>query len=74
MARFHFLTIILIFCGLQTILAQKPHIRINQVGYLPGDYKTAVVFSNQPVNEAFELVRTNDSKTEKKNSLARGIV
>jgi hypothetical protein len=32
------------------------HIRINQVGYLPGEAKTGIVFSNSPVKEKFELI------------------
>ena len=33
------------------------HIRINQVGYLPGEPKTAIVFSDARVKEKFELIR-----------------
>ncbi len=38
------------------------HIRINQVGYLPNDPKTAIIFSNRPVKEAFKLIREDGSR------------
>lgn len=36
--------------------AAEIHIRINQLGYLPKDTKVAVVFSNQKIQETFELM------------------
>ncbi|MEQ8417682.1 MAG: glycoside hydrolase family 9 protein [Imperialibacter sp.] len=39
--------------------ADALHIRINQIGYLPNESKVAIVFSNSPVKEAFQLVDTN---------------
>jgi len=33
------------------------HIRVNQVGYLPGEVKSGIVFSSSPVKEKFELIR-----------------
>ena len=38
-------------------------IRINQLGYLPGEAKTAVVFSGNPVKERFKLVNTENENT-----------
>ncbi len=32
------------------------HIRINQAGYLPHEYKSAILFSHEPVREAFQLI------------------
>ena len=46
---------------ISSIHAQDVHIRINQVGYLPDDHKEAIVFSNQAVNEPFELLGKNDA-------------
>lgn len=40
------------------------HIRINQVGYLPGELKSAIVFSNAPVNEKFELINEETGSSE----------
>lgn len=37
--------------------AKEPlHVRINQAGYLPGDFKSGIVFSHTPVRERFRLV------------------
>jgi endoglucanase len=33
------------------------HIRINQVGYLTGDQKTAILFSHSPLRETYSVVR-----------------
>ena len=35
---------------------ESVHIRINQVGYLPDEHKSAIVFSHDPVKERFELI------------------
>ena len=35
---------------------EPAHIRINQVGYLPQETKTAILFRNSRVNEKFELI------------------
>ncbi|WP_339815237.1 glycoside hydrolase family 9 protein [uncultured Imperialibacter sp.] len=39
--------------------ADAVHIRINQIGYLPNESKAAIVFSNSPVKETFQLVDVN---------------
>lgn len=41
----------------------KMHIRFNQIGYLPGDTKKAVVFSKEQVRENFLLVDAASGKT-----------
>ena len=38
------------------------HIRINQIGYLPGEYKSGIVFSHGPVRERFELIEEGSKK------------
>ncbi|MEQ9100225.1 MAG: glycoside hydrolase family 9 protein [Imperialibacter sp.] len=43
--------------------ADALNIRINQIGYLPNESKVAIVFSNSPVKEAFQLVDTNTGST-----------
>ena len=35
---------------------ESVHIRINQVGYLPDEHKSGIVFSHDPVKERFELI------------------
>ncbi|MEM9324468.1 MAG: glycoside hydrolase family 9 protein [Bacteroidota bacterium] len=38
------------------------HLRVNQLGYLPGDQKVAVVFSGKKTNESFELISAEDQR------------
>ncbi len=49
------------------------HIRINQVGYLPAEYKEAVVFAESAVRERFDIVRLADGQVVRtlKASLAQ---
>ncbi|WP_245576553.1 glycoside hydrolase family 9 protein [Flexithrix dorotheae] len=44
------------------VLAQPSdfYIRVNQVGYLPGETKVAVLFSKKPIKEKIEIVRLDD--------------
>jgi len=49
-----FLILGLLFSGSE--LPEPVHIRVNQVGYLPGEPKTAIVFSNSRVKESFDLI------------------
>ncbi len=39
------------------IHAQEIHIRVNQIGYLPNEYKEAIIFSEQPIKEKFNLYK-----------------
>ena len=61
-----FLNIFLVF--LQTINLyfsdnpEKIHIRVNQLGYLPGESKIAIAFSHTAIKEKFLLI-SNDSKS-----------
>jgi hypothetical protein len=38
------------------------YIRINQVGYLPGDQKSAILFSGAPVSEQYDLIREESER------------
>jgi len=38
------------------------HVRINQAGYLPGDFKSGIVFSKSPVKEKFQLLEEGTGK------------
>ena len=40
----------------QDTKADDVYIRINQIGYLPNESKVAIVFSNSPVKETFQLL------------------
>ena len=42
---------------------EQVHIRVNQLGYLPRDHKTAIVFSRAPVGERFNLVSREHGNT-----------
>ncbi len=39
-----------------------PFIRINQVGYIEDEHKTAIVFSHNKVNETFQLINADSNK------------
>ncbi|MEN8122866.1 MAG: glycoside hydrolase family 9 protein [Bacteroidota bacterium] len=39
------------------------HVRVNQLGYLPGESKIAIVFSNRAVKEKFQLVSKGTKQT-----------
>jgi hypothetical protein len=41
-------------------ISEGPFIRINQLGYLLDEQKTAIVFSNEKVSEVFQLVDENN--------------
>jgi hypothetical protein len=41
-------------------ISEAPFIRINQLGYLLDEQKTAIVFSNEKVSEVFQLVDENN--------------
>lgn len=59
-----FLTILLgQYCGANDT-PKGPFIRINQIGYLIEEQKTALVFSHAEVKETFQLVNTSTQKTE----------
>lgn len=37
-------------------IAREVHFRINELGYLPGDFKEALLASEKPVDESFQLI------------------
>jgi endoglucanase len=41
---------------------QSAYIRVNQYGYLPGESKTALMFSHSPVKESVKLLSVEDGK------------
>ncbi|MDA0195792.1 MAG: glycoside hydrolase family 9 protein [Bacteroidetes bacterium] len=51
-----FINLILWATGPKTSETFEVYIRVNQVGYLPGESKTAIVFSKQSVRENFNLL------------------
>lgn len=51
------------FSGCHTLALNDIFIRVNQVGFLPNDYKTGVVFSNLDLKDKrFEVVQTKTNK------------
>ena len=48
------ITISLFTSGIKEHGKEPVHIRINQVGYLPDEHKSGIVFSHDPVKERFE--------------------
>ncbi len=54
--RIFLFTIPLNFTGILVTKNEPIHIRINQVGYLPKEYKSAIIFSHTPVKERFDLI------------------
>lgn len=54
---------LLVFLSFGNVFATDIHIRFNQIGYLPGDTKKAVVFSREQVRENFLLVDVASGKT-----------
>ncbi len=63
-----FLLLLLFFVSAQA--QNEVYVRINQAGYLPGDHKQAVVFSNGAVRGAF-LVENDEGKTVFKGTLKK---
>ena len=61
---FLFIVLGLLFysCSFHTV--DKIFIRLNQVGFLPDDYKTAIILSNTPIEEKFFRIKdvTNDKE------------
>lgn len=53
--------------------ADKIYIRINQLGYLPGESKTAIAFSHTVIKENFLLV-SEDSKSTMKTRFILTII
>ena len=43
--------------------AQDLQIRVNQIGYLPNEQKTAVLFSEKPIKEKIELIDVKSGKS-----------
>ena len=39
------------------------HIRINQVGYVPGDYKCGIAFADRPVRGTFDLIEKSSGSS-----------
>ena len=50
------ISIALNFTGNGAADKESLHIRINQLGYLPEEHKSGIVFSKDPVKEHFELI------------------
>ncbi len=57
-----FLLLPVVFPSIQKGTSDEIHIRVNQLGYLEKENKTAIVFSNKPVNGKFKVI---NSETEK---------
>lgn len=63
MKPFYVLCFLLSLVSIGNAFATDIHIRFNQIGYLPGDTKKAVVFSKEQVRENFLLVDLASGKT-----------
>jgi endoglucanase len=48
--------------GGETKQSSEIYIRINQVGYLPGDRKSAILFSGAPAGEKYMMIRVESGK------------
>jgi len=57
--------LIVIFLIIAFSAPAQVHLRINQVGYLPEDQKTAIAFSNQRLNRSFSLINQEGEQVYK---------
>lgn len=49
-------------------ISAQTYIRVNQLGYLPGSIKTAIVLSNEEKPQTFEIINSKSNRIEKKFS------
>jgi hypothetical protein len=57
-----FVLLILVFPAFVSSVNGQVHIRVNQAGYLPGDTKTAVAFSDHKIKGTFVVVDVRNGK------------
>lgn len=55
-----FIFVLLVIAGMNTVNAKDVYIRINQLGYLPGDIKLGTILSKTSLaGEEFNIINTD---------------
>ncbi|MEM1134622.1 MAG: glycoside hydrolase family 9 protein [Bacteroidota bacterium] len=44
-------------------IKKAPYVRLNQIGYLPDEYKSAIVFGEKPIKERFVLIDASNNES-----------
>lgn len=59
---FHFIVLSLLFYSCSYLPSESIYIRLNQVGFLPDDYKSAIIISKLPFEEKIFTLKNSRSK------------
>lgn len=55
-----FIVTLIFLISISSFAQEKVHLRVNQLGYLPGESKVAVIFSKAAVNQKVNLLKVSD--------------
>ena len=55
-----FIVTLIFLISISSFAQEKVHLRVNQLGYLPGESKVAVIFSKAAVNQKINLLKVSD--------------
>ncbi|AFH49737.1 Glycoside hydrolase family 9 protein [Ignavibacterium album JCM 16511] len=62
--RFYFIIVLsLLFYSCNPITSETLFLRLNQIGFLPGDFKTAIIISRNPFEEKVFTIKNSDDET-----------